>query len=68
MLKRLVEGVGGVLTLVDIIDDFMILLTVVSSLVAGVLGAEITDVVYALDVVTVTSGLTARLRPVRSLV
>ena len=39
LVGRLVVSVGGVLTLVDIIDDLVVLLTVVSSLVAGVLGA-----------------------------
>lgn len=55
LVGRLVVGVGGVLTLVDIIDDLVVLLTVVSSLVAGVLGAGIIDVVSALDVVTLVA-------------
>ena len=55
LVGGLVVGVGGVLTLVDIIDDLVVLLTVVSSLVAGVLGAGIIDVVSALDVVTLVA-------------
>ena len=55
LVGRLVVGVGGVLTLVDIIDDLVVLLTVVESLVAGVLGAGIIDVVSALDVVTLVA-------------
>ena len=55
LVGRLVVGVGGVLTLVDIIDVLVVLLTVVSSLVAGVLGAGIIDVVSALDVVTLVA-------------
>ena len=55
LVGRLVVGVGGVLTLVDIIDDLVVLLTVVSSLVTGVLGAGIIDVVPALDVVTLVA-------------
>ena len=55
LVGRLVVGVGGVLTLVDIIDDLVVLLTVVSSLVTGVLGSGIIDVVSALDVVTLVA-------------
>ena len=55
LVGRLVVGVGGVLTLVDIIDDLVVLLTVVTSLVTGVLGAGIIDVVSALDVVTLVA-------------
>ena len=55
LVGRLVVGVGGVLTLVDIIDDLVVLLTVVGSLVTGVLGSGIIDVVSALDVVTLVA-------------
>ena len=55
LVGRLVVGVGGVLTLVDIIDDLVVLLTVVGSLVTGVLGSGIIDVVSSLDVVTLVA-------------
>ena len=55
LVGRLVVGVGGVLTLIDIIDDLVVLLTVVFSLIAVVLGSGIIDVVSALDVVTLVA-------------
>jgi hypothetical protein len=68
LVGRLVVGVGGVLTLVDIIDILVVLLTVVSSLVTRVLGSGIIDVVSALDVVTLVATVLIGTSAVESLV
>jgi len=57
LISRLVVGVGGVLTLINVINFLVVLLTVVTSLITRVLGSGIIDVVSALDVVTLVASV-----------